>query len=549
MTPSAVETLRPSIGSGSAIRRVLAPSYSDLLFIAMIMWLFVLGEDAWSRLLVDGDTGWHIRVGEHILDGKGIPQTDFFSLTKFGQTWYAWEWGADVIYAWLYRTWGLKGVVLLSGAQISLFAVLLARFMVWRGANPMIMIALTMLAAGAGSLHYLARPHLFTLMMLPIAIWLIERDRRRNDWLIWTLIPGTAIWTNLHGGFMALIACLGLLVIAEAMAGNRHGALRYTMAGAGCGLATLINPYGYHLHEHVLAYLQSDWIKDVVEEFQSPRFRSENLMQFELLLLLGVMAAAAAASRREWVYSLWILFWAHQSLVSVRHATVFVTIASPVIAVELTRLWRQWTGGVSRKSLAGILDSMSNDMAPSFRWTSVWPVGFLAALLFLDGGSKWPQDFPTLRFPVKTIDAHAAKLRGQRVFTTDEWADYLLFKFYPDQRVFFDGRSDFYGPSVGKEYIRLTGGGYDWKQLMAKHDFRVALLPPDVAIATLLKTDPDWRVVADDGKAIVFERIGGLPKTTPSALMKSVPSDELPKGVHAANGRRVPTRIGDEQWN
>lgn len=549
MTPSAVETLRPSIGVGSGVRRILAPSYSDLMFIAMIVWLFVLGEDAWSRLLVDGDTGWHIRVGEYILDGKGIPKTDFFSLTKFGQTWYAWEWGADVIYAWLYRAWGLKGIVLLSGAQIALFAVLLARFMVWRGANPLLAVALTLLAAGAGSLHYLARPHLFTLAMLPGAIWVIERDRRRPDWAIWTLIPLTAIWTNLHGGFMALIACVGLLVVAEAIERNWGGVIRYGLLGAGCGLATLANPYGYHLHEHVIAYLQSDWIKDVVEEFQSPRFRSENLMQFEALLLLGVMAAAASAWKRNWAHCLWILFWAHQSLVSVRHATVFVSVATPVIAVELTALWRQWATGASKKSVLGIFDSLAADMAPNFRWTSLWPVGFLAALLFVDVGSKWPGDFPTLRFPVKTINAHAAKLRGQRVFTTDEWADYLLYRFYPDQRVFFDGRSDFYGPSVGKEYIRLTGGGHDWKQLMTKHDFRVALLPPDVAIATLLKTDRDWRIVADDGKAIVFERVAGFPKTPATALMESVPSDELPKGDLAVNGRRVPTHSGEKRWN
>jgi hypothetical protein len=550
MTPSAVDSVRPMPGIGSAARRILAPSYSDLLFIAMIVWLFILGEDAWSRLLVDGDTGWHIRVGERILDGHGIPKTDFLSLTKFGETWFAWEWGAEVIYAWLHRAWGLKGIVILSGVQIALFAVILTRFMVWRGANPLAAVGLTLLGAGAGSLHYLARPHLFTLVLLPAAIWLLERDRRHSDRVVWTLVPVTAVWTNLHGGFLALIACIGLLVVAELISRNWNGAIRYGTLGAACGLATFVNPYGYHLHEHVFNYLQSDWIKDVIEEFQSPRFRSENLMQFEALLLLGVMSAAVSAWKRNWVHAMWILFWAHQSLVSVRHATVFVTVATPVIAAEMTALWQAWAGGASRKSVLGIFDSLASEMAPGFRWTSLWPAGFVTLLLTADFGSKWPQDFPTLRFPVKTIESHAAKLRGQRVFTTDEWADYLLYKFYPDQRAFFDGRSDFYGPLVGKEYIRLTGGGHDWKQLIAKHDFRVALLPPDVAIATLLKTDADWRIVADDGKAIVFERIAGLPKTPGAALMKSVPPSELPKGDLAANGWRTSRPSGEgKSWN
>lgn len=342
MNPSIPQPLPASATGSSAVntawKRLAMPSYSDLLFIAMVVWLFMLGEDAWSRLLVDGDTGWHIRVGESILDGRGIPRTDFFSMTKYGQEWFAWEWAADVLYAWLFRSMGLKGVVLVSGLQIALFATILARFMIWRGANAMAAIAVTLLAAGAGSLHYLARPHLFTLFLLPAAIWALERDRRENGGWIWLLVPLCAVWTNLHGGFLAFLACLGLTVLGTAAARDFSSARRYALLFAACSAATLVNPYGYQLHVHVWDYLHSDWIKDAVDEFQSPRFRSENLMQYEVLLLAGLVSTGALLARKQWTYALWILFWAHQSLVSVRHVTVFVTVASPFIASELTRL-------------------------------------------------------------------------------------------------------------------------------------------------------------------------------------------------------------------
>ncbi len=521
-------------------KRVFAPSYSDLLFIAMIVWLFMLGEDAWSRLLVDGDTGWHIRVGEYILDGQGIPRTDMFSLTKFGEPWFAWEWGADVIYGWLHRTWGLKGIVVLSGAQIALFAVALARFMVWRGANTMVAVGITLLASGAASMHYLARPHLFTLVLLPFAIWVLERDRVRPDGRVWWLIPAVAVWTNLHGGFLAFLSCIGLLVAGEALERRWTGVRRYGLLLAGCGAATLINPYGYGLHLHVASYLQSDWIKDAVEEFQSPRFRSENLLQYEALLLLGLMAAASCAWNRRWAHAFWILFWAHQSLASVRHVTIYVTLAAPLVAVELTTLWRRFANGAPKASLRAIFDSLTDDMASNFRWTSVWPVAFVAALLMVDFGHKWPQDFPALRFPVKMIGENAKRIGGQRVLTTDEWADYLLYRFYPNQRVYFDGRSDFYGPVVGKEYVRLTGGGHDWNTILDKHDFRTALLPLDSAITTLLKTHPRWRVVADDGKSLIFERIAPAPNSASAALMLSSPSTESPKGDLAKRAASIP---------
>ena len=47
------------------------------------------------------------------------------------------------------------------------------------------------------------------------------------------------------------------------------------------------------------------------------------------------------------------------------------------------------------------------------------------------------------------------------MLTTDQWADYLIYT-NPQQKVFVDGRSDFYGPEIGNDYIRLMNGQWDW---------------------------------------------------------------------------------------
>ncbi len=503
--------------TGGRLPKSLAPSFSDCLFLAIVAWLFMFGEDSWSRLLLDGDTGWHIRTGEWILAHGQVPHHDIFSFSKNGEPWFAWEWGADVIYASLHRLWGLKGIVVLAGAQVALFATLMARYMLWRGANTLITIAVAMLAVGASSIHYLARPHLFTLVLLPICLWIIEIDRRQASRLLWALVPITIAWTNLHGGFLALIACIGILV-----AGTAGEALwniwrsetpdwtqprRYAILLALCGLATFVNPYGYHLHSHIAAYLNSDWIREVVQEFQSPSFRAENLLQYEMLLLVGILAAASQLARGRLVGPLWILFWAHQSLGSVRHVTVFVTVAAPIIALEATYLWDRLVAGASKKSVHGILDSLAADMGRNFRWTSPWPAVFLAGLLLVDAlPVHWPKDFPALRFPVKLVQKHGDRIRSARVLTTDQWADYLIYRFYPDQRVFLDGRSDFYGPVLGKQYIRVSSGQHDWRKILDQHDFDLALIPVDWSLTSLLKQHPDWRLLEDDGKCLIFER-------------------------------------------
>ena len=500
------------------LARLLRPSLSDLFFLSLLSWLFLTSPDGFNSLLLDGDTGWHIRTGDYILSHGQVPRVDIFSFSKPGQEWFAWEWGTDVIYSLLHRTWGLKGVAWLGGLQIVLFATVLFRYTLWRGANMIWALLVGLLAIGASTVHYLARPHLFTLLLLPICVWILEADRHRPGRLIWVTVPLTMVWTNLHGGVLAWVACVGIYAAgraAETMlcepAGRdwagvrRQGGLLLLTAAA-----TLANPYGWNLHIHVAAYLRSDFIREVIQEFQSPTFRNENQLQYEALLLVGLMAAAVALSRRRIVEALLIVFWAHQSLGSIRHITIFSTLAAPIIAEEATHLWRKWVGRAGKKSTRGILEALASDMRPSFAWTSMWPgVGALALLLVGGLPFKWPADFPEFRFPVKLVTKYERQLRSGRVLTTDQWADYLIYRFYPAQRVFFDGRSDFYGAVLGREYIRVSGGAHDWRQIMERYRFDHALVPVGWSLASLLKEDKSWRLLDDDGKILLFERVGG----------------------------------------
>ena len=560
MSAPAVAGAAPRLASPAALRRFLLPSIPDCLFVATIVWMFMLTGNGWSQLLLDGDCGWHIRTGEYILDHGAVPANDLFSFSKPGAPWYAWEWGSDVLYAALHRALGLKGIVLFAGAQIALFATILVRFMIWRGANTLIAIPLALLAMGACSMHYLARPHLFTLILVPVTVWIVERDLRQPGPWVWILIPLTAAWTNLHGGFLAGIACLGLFSAGTAMeAWWRRGGwsrpLRYGLLTALCSAATLANPYGYRLHQHIAGYLSSDWIRQAVQEFQSPSFRGENLMQFEILLLLGLMAAAAALRRGGFCHALLILFWANQALGSVRHATIFVSLATPVVAVEATMIWRSWVEGAGRKSVRAILDAMASDMAPNFRWISAWPVVFVTGLLLWEDTSRWPRDFPDTHFPVKIVAKHKDLLIRGRVLSTDQWGDYLIYRHYPAQKVFIDGRSDFYGPVLGKQYLNLAGGRYDWERILSEHNFDAALIPASWALGSLLKRSVDWRLVEDDGKALLFvitsrPMTGKVPKKAGEALLKTPPPSEFSMGDltdmkqgKSATLRPVPRRL------
>ncbi len=490
-----------------------AVSFADVFVVALVVWTFASGTYGWSSLLADGDAGWHIRTGEWILSAGSVPHTDPFSFSKANQPWYAWEWLSDVGMALLHRAGGLKAIVWAAGALIAVFAGVLLRYMMWKGANAFAALTITLVAIGASSIHFLARPHLTTLIFVPVTAWMIEADRRRQNSRIWLLVPLFALWTNLHGGFLAGLILLGATAVGVAVecAINRQiymPAIRYGLLTAFCSAATVLNPYGVELHRHVASYLQSDWIRNAIQEFQSPSFRGESALQFEGLLFLGLAVAAYLLARGKVVETLWIAGLAHMALGSQRHITIYASVAGPFVAVQFTTWWNGWTHGQSKKSIPGILRQLSNDLTPAFSRNSIWAGVFLFGLLALDAPlMKWPGDFTSVMFPVEILQKYKDRIIASRTLTTDQWGDYLIYHNYPRQKVFVDGRSDFYGPEIGKDYLHILNGNYDWERLMDRYGFDLVVAPVEWPLNSLLKRSSSWKLLEDNGKTLVFERV------------------------------------------
>jgi hypothetical protein len=227
------------------------------------------------------------------------------------------------------------------------------------GADALSTLIVFQLWVGASSLHFLARPHVFTLLLMAISLWLIDRDRRVPSSWIWLLVPLTVLWVNLHGGFAALI--VSLLVIAtgtalEALLDAQPWteAKRYLLVALSCLTASLLNPYGIEEHRHLTSYLSAGWIRELVEEFQSPSFQKGEMIYFEVLLAAGLLISARLLARREFARALLVLAWAHASLTSVRHVPIFAIVCAPVLARELTLLRDSWLASGRSTSFARV---------------------------------------------------------------------------------------------------------------------------------------------------------------------------------------------------
>ncbi len=504
---SLLRTSRPTEAS-ARVRRLL-PSLADIFLIGVFAWLFLAGPFGWTGLLMDGDTGWHIRNGVYILAHHAVPHVDLFSFSRAGAPWFAWEWISDVLFGVLFGWAGLKALVIFAALMILLLTALVFLIPVRRGVHPLLAAGLTLVAVTAASVHFLARPHLFTLIFFTLSLAVVSSDRARASPLLWGLVPLAALWTNLHGGVFVLPLLTALWTVgaaAEAWAGHRgFGQARRAVVLTGLvSAATLVNPYGWKLHEHVWSYLRSDWIRTAVQEFQAPGFRNANEKYYEALLLGGVVVAGWLIGQRRLVEPLWLLAFAHLSLTGARHIPLYAITAVLVVAPELDTWWREASRAASPKSTGAILLKIGEDLRGEFGRVSPWLPGALVVLLLAVPPGNWPEDFPKQAFPVRMVASYAGLIERHKVLSSDQWGDYLIFRFFPEERVFFDGRSDFYGETLGRDYLALMNGSYRCPMLLRRYGFDAALVPISWPLGELLKRDGRWRLVADDGQALLF---------------------------------------------
>ena len=94
----------------------------------------------------------------------------------------------------------------------------------------------------------------------------------------------------------------------------------------------------------------------------------------------------------------------------------------------------------------------------------------------------------------------------QPMFNDYGWGGYLIWKLYPDYRVYIDGRADVYGDAFMEEFLSAQSGQTGWRGPLDKYGIRTVLIKPDLALASLLREDAAWQNVFEDQQAVIFVR-------------------------------------------
>ncbi len=496
--------MTPSSNPARRLASYLLPSLVDILFISLLLAL-AYGTPS-LRLLNDPGIGWHIRTGEWILQNHAVPHTDLFSNVT-SRPWFAWEWLFDVAVAKIHAWWGLNGVLASGAFVIALTFALLFRLTLQRGASLLTALLFVVLAVLASTIHYLARPHLFT-WLFALLCWHLLEEKRATSW-VWAIPVIVLVWVNVHGGFLVAFAMLGLSLLGEfwtvMFGGDQSREARWCCVRLGrvlgvSLLASMINPYGAQLYVHIYRYLGDSFLMHHIQEMQSPDFHSFGAKCFAVLLFL---AACVAVTKRHLlrpgqILALIVFAWA--GLYAVRN----IPIACIVLTLTVAPLVTARDSGFSYRMGAMELRSRGH----------VWAIVFVVATLMAcaNGGQFFGQqvihaNFNADRFPLRAVEFLAQHPPPGPLFTTDAWSGYVIYREWPQLRVVVDDRHDMYGSEYMKRYLKIVNGEPDWSAQLQATGARSVLVSSTSALGSLLRLTPDWKLVYEDGQAVVFASV------------------------------------------
>jgi len=92
------------------------------------------------------------------------------------------------------------------------------------------------------------------------------------------------------------------------------------------------------------------------------------------------------------------------------------------------------------------------------------------------------------------------------VFAPDSWGGYLIYRLYPQNKVFVDDRHDLYGEQFLKDYLKTLRLTPEWADFLNQRRVKWVLVPAESALANMLSLTQEWRVVYRDGASVLFER-------------------------------------------
>ena len=481
------------------MKKTMMPRFADFFFLLIFLGALMSGP---TMLNIDGDLPRHLLVGKVVLETGIAPTQEIFSYMYENKPYTPHEWLADVIYYVLYFVFGLNGVVLLASLLIATTFGLIYSEASQQNDRPFLTFLLMMLGAFVTSIHWITRPHLFTMLFLAVWIILIDRLHRGTPVKLWIFPALVLFWANIHAefiaGFLILFAyiagCVWQLLFQRSETAAKTVKQLITIAISSFAVS-LINPVGLRTWDVVVGYVKNRYLLARIVETRPPDFTQAEYLP--LLLLLGIAAFLLITKRDKFAPAHYFLLagFGLMSLFSARNAH----LAGVVFPFVLSRAL---AGINSFQSLERVEATIRRMDSRSTGFIGVTVSVLLISALVIAGPMGKLNRYEPAVFPVDAVQWLKSNPQSGRMFNAFDWGGYILFHLWPDQKTFIESQTDVTGEATQK-YERVITLQDGWQEIFDEYNITWALIPPDWPLATELIRQ-GWETAYQDQTALIL---------------------------------------------
>lgn len=478
----------------------------------IIFLFFLVGLLAWHNLgSINQDIGRHLKSGQIIWETKNVYNTNLFSFTEPSHLFINHHWLSEVIFWRLYLLVGLKGLI-----AFKVLTILASFGLIWLAVYRQTGLRPWLVAMPLGLLVFLertdVRPEIFSYLFLSFFLWATLRAKYQKDyrWL-WFLPILQIAWTNLHIYFV-LGPGLLLLFLIDCLTTSLPRAIKNKiwLVTALTGLATLINPsflkgalmpltimnhYGYTVVENQsVAFLQNYGLL----------LKSINFFEGSAVILAISFLLALKNSRKNITFEfLTALVFAILGFKMIRNFGLYALATTPILALNLKTVpWPAWSQKIRPK--------------------------IIISLIFLLLGGWWAKEITNNHFyqwlrlerefglgiprgAQGGIDFIRKNHVAGPVFNNFDVGSFLIWKLYPEQKVFVDGRPEAYSPEFfEKIYKPMQADPALWKKYSEQYGINYIffdhhdITPWAQSFLQNITKNPQWVPVYLDASVITF---------------------------------------------
>ena len=500
------------------------PTLGFFLFLAIEISMFA-GQSQSDRMFEDPGVGRHLRTAEFIIETGQIPKTDLLSFTHGGEPWFDFEWAFETTMGELYRVGGLALICAFCYAVFGATVMGIYRTLLQSGLSMAVVLLYTGMAFLTLRLHFAVRPVLFTylFMALVVEVWYRQPKPRLRDWIFLPIV--FVAWGNIHAGWLAALVFLGGALVGRGLDRFMDEAeepappiLPWVGLTLVCGLATLINPWGWPENWQMVRMATVYKSFAMWDEYLPPNFNTMTMSAITMLFLLGTISLARVLARApRWKLEMFVpfLFWLYEGLRAQRHVLILMEVASVPVARDLAALAMVQAPAFMRR-WPPLLAEIREDILERLRQFQVKQrlaggdaiLALIAAVIiaFLFMRAPLGQHITVGKGASPRLVAflHEHPDRFHRPLTTTWNGGPLLWNARPDFRVAFDDRGDFFGDATVFKFVDMFYGTPGWKKTLAEGNYDSMILDPYVQLNQVIHFLPEWKEVYRDDHSVVY---------------------------------------------